>query len=364
VREPAFRADGAGPPGPAYPVRAFVAIGLAFFTISTLYLAAGVLVPVVAAIVVWFVLNAMAKGAQRLPLLGGRLSRGAALLLATLAALLVGFLVVQNAIATLTVLAPRAAGFRQALDPLVDRLAGHYGFVEADMLDRVFDGLRLEVALWQLVTAMVALASQAGIVAIYVAFLLVDQQFFEPKLAALFPDSERRDRVRSVLDRIAGAIMAYLQVMTLMSILTAVLSYAVMRLTGLEYAFFWATMIFFLNYIPTIGSILGTVLPAVFALLQFKEIWPAFLVLAGIGVVQFVIGNILLPRVSSGTLNISLFVTLFSLFAFGALWGVTGMFVAMPLTAILIITFSYFETTRPISILLSRDGDVVTPAEG
>ena len=97
-------------------------------------------------------------------------------------------------------------------------------------------------------------------------------------------------------------------------------------------------------------------LPVAFALLQFQSFWPPVLVLAGVGLVQFVIGNILLPRLSSGTLNISLFVTLFSLFAWGAVWGVTGMFVAMPLTAILIITFSYFPATRPFAIALSRTG--------
>ena len=83
--------------------------------------------------------------------------------------------------------------------------------------------------------------------------------------------------------------------------------------------------------------------------------------LAGVGLVQFVIGNILLPRLAGGSLNISLFVTILSLFAFGALWGVTGMFVAMPLTAMLVIVFAHFEATRPIAILLSRTGELDVP---
>jgi predicted PurR-regulated permease PerM len=90
--------------------------------------------------------------------------------------------------------------------------------------------------------------------------------------------------------------------------------------------------------------------------MQFQAFWPAFVVLASVGLVQFVIGNILLPRLAGGSLNISLSVTILSLFAFGALWGVTGMFVAMPLTAMLIIVFGNFEATRPIAILLSRTG--------
>jgi hypothetical protein len=79
VHDPEPGHGAAGPsPRLADPVRAFVAVGLAFFTISTLYLAAGVLVPVVGAIVVWFVLNAMANGVRRLPVIGSRLSWGGA----------------------------------------------------------------------------------------------------------------------------------------------------------------------------------------------------------------------------------------------------------------------------------------------
>jgi len=178
------------------------------------------------------------------------------------------------------------------------------------------------------------------------------------KLRLLVPDPERQARVRALLGRIVGAIHAYLRVMAFVSALTAGLSYAVLVAVGVEYAGFLATTIFFLNFIPTIGSILGTVLPVAFALLQFQSFWPPALVLAGVGLVQFVIGNILLPRLSSGTLNISLFVTLFALFAWGAVWGVTGMFVAMPLTAILIIALSYFPATRPFAIALSRTGEV------
>ena len=82
-----------------------------------------------------------------------------------------------------------------------------------------------------------------------------------------------------------------------------------------------------------------------------------------IGAVQFVVGNILLPRVAGHVLNISLAVTIFSLFFWGALWGVTGMFVAMPLTAVLIIALGHFAPTRPLAILLSKAGDLDLPED-
>ncbi len=267
---------------------------------------------------------------------------------------------VQRSIGTAAALGSSAASLQQALDPLVDRTAAALGIPRADLVDRFVAGIGLEALLRQVVAGLFGLINQFSVVAIYVAFLLVDQQFFEAKLCALAPDPVRRENIRSLLGRIAGGIQSYLWVMTLMSALTAGLSYLVLRLMHVEHAGFLTTAIFFLNFIPTIGSILGTVLPAVFALLQFQALGPVIVTLAAIGAVQFVIGNVLLPRVAGGALNISLFVTIFALFGWGALWGVTGMFVAMPLTAMLIIAFSNFAATRPFAVILSRTGDLDT----
>ena len=213
------------------------------------------------------------------------------------------------------------------------------------------------------VAGMIGLVSHFSIVAIYVGFLLVDQAFFPQKLDALFPDPARRGRARLVMARVGEGIRTYLWIMTAVSTMTAGLSYLILLAAGVEHAFFLAATIFVLNYIPTIGSIIGTALPAFFALMQYQAVLPTLAVLAGIGVVQFVIGNIVLPRLAGSSLNLSLFVTVLSLFVFGALWGVTGMFVAMPLTAMLAILFRNFEPTRPIAILLSRTGEIA-PAEG
>jgi predicted PurR-regulated permease PerM len=346
------------PPSPL--VRAAATAGLVFIVIAMLYFGAGLLVPVVEALVVWFVLNAMANGVLRVPVVGPRLPRAVALLASALAVFVVGVLIVQSSVRTAAAIGPQAAGLGEALRPLAEWAGAMLGLPQEELFGRALGGLALEAALRQVVAATLGTISQFGIVAIYVAFLLVDQQFFAAKLRRLIPDPVRREEVRALLGRISGAIQDYLRVMSLMSLLTATLSYAVMRAVGMEFAVFWATAIFFLNFIPTIGSILGTVLPTAFAIVQFQAVGPVAAVLAGIGAVQFVVGNVLLPKFAGKTLNISLFVTIFSLFAFGALWGVTGMFVALPATAILIITLANFEATRPFAVLLSRTGDVET----
>jgi predicted PurR-regulated permease PerM len=338
-------------------LRAFLVAGLVFFTGAVLYFGAPVIVPVVEAIVVWFVLNAMASGLRRMPFLGG-VPWWAAILLSAVVVLVLGLLVVLATAATAASLGPRASALQQALDPTVSRLSAAYGVDAAALVDGLLDGLGLETMMRALVGGMIGLVSHFSIVGIYVGFLLVDQAFFGRKLAALMPDPERRVRAAAVLAQIGEGIRTYLRVMTIVSAMTAGLSYLVLLAFGVEHAFFLAATIFILNYIPTIGSIIGTVLPAFFALMQYQAVGPTLGVLAGVGLVQFVIGNIVLPRLAGTSLNLSLFVTILSLFLFGALWGVTGMFVAMPLTAMLVIVFQSFEATRPLAILLSRTGEL------
>ena len=121
---------------------------------------------------------------------------------------------------------------------------------------------------------------------------------------------------------------------------------------------FWAFLIFLLNFIPTIGSLIATTFPAVFALLQFGEFSYLVMVLVFVGLIQVAVGNVLEPKLMGNSLNISPLVAILSLTFWGAIWGVTGMFLSVPITVILVIIFSHFESTRPVAIMLSEKGKV------
>jgi len=69
-----------------------------------------------------------------------------------------------------------------------------------------------------------------------------------------------------------------------------------------------------------------------------------------------VIGNIVQPRLAAKSLNLSQFVVILALFVWGAIWGIVGMFLAVPLTAIVMLVCSNFERTRPLAIILSESG--------
>lgn len=164
--------------------------------------------------------------------------------------------------------------------------------------------------------------------------------------------------IRSVLERIAKDIQGYMWIMTLVSALTAILSYFVMLWIGVGQPGFWAFLIFVLNFIPTIGSILGTALPVTYALVQFQEAGPVLTLLVLVGAIQFLIGNLLQPRLAGRSLNMSQFVVILSLFVWGAIWGVTGMFLAVPLTSIVMIVLSNFDSTRQVAMMISQDGQI------
>ena len=92
------------------------------------------------------------------------------------------------------------------------------------------------------------------------------------------------------------------------------------------------------------------------ALLQFADINTALLVLAAVGAVQVIVGNIIEPKIMGNSLNVSSLVVLLALSFWGAIWGITGMVLSVPITVILVILFGQFPSTRNIAIFLSDKG--------
>ncbi len=209
------------------------------------------------------------------------------------------------------------------------------------------------------------LAGDMVLIMIYVGFLYVTSSGFSRKLDRIFVRPHDRERARLVGAEIRRTMEQYLWVQTALSIITTVLTYVTLMAMGLDNALFWSFVIFVLNYIPTIGSIAATLLPALFAIAQPN--WPPYMpadpmlcaiaVFIGVSVWQFAIGNFVSPRMTSNSLNLSALVVLLSLAVWGALWGLPGMFLSAPLTVLIMIVLAQIPGTRWIAILLSADGN-------
>lgn len=322
---------------------------------------ANILIPLAVALLLWFFLNALAEAYRRLAAQWFRMPRALALGLALATIFAGSLLVVHLVVGSLSTLSQQVDNFDEGLAFLLDQASQIAGIDTDEIEARIVDLVQVETLIGNIVSGVATLASEFTIVFIYVIFLLVEQRLFDLKLRAVIPDADKRARIRAVLDKIAKDVQGYLWIMTWVSALTAVLAYGVMVWVGLDQAFFWAFLVFVLNFIPTIGSIISTVLPAIYALVQFQDFTPFLWILLGVGAIQFVVGNIIQPRVAAQRLNLSQFVVILSLFVWGALWGVVGMFLAVPIMAILMLVFANIKATRPVAMMLSETGNIGAP---
>jgi AI-2 transport protein TqsA len=200
------------------------------------------------------------------------------------------------------------------------------------------------------------LASDIMFILLYLAFLFPAAGIMTKKLDFIFGVGPRREQARDVFRRIRVSMEQYLWVQTVISLIITGLSYATFVIVGLENALFWSFVIFFLNFIPTIGSVVAVAVVTAVALVQFTSLPHIAAVAVGSSAWQFLIGNFIQPRMTGDSLNLSAVVVLLALAIWGAMWGIAGAFLAAPLTVMLMIVLAQFPTTRWIAILLSADG--------
>ncbi len=225
-------------------------------------------------------------------------------------------------------------------------------------LNTIINSLNMKKILSELATSLSNILSNFMMILIYLLFLFLENKSLRLKVKALFPNDSNRRRFDKVLRKVEMSLAKYFRVKTLMSLLTGFASFIILKIMGVDAAIVWAFLIFLLNYIPTIGSLIATVFPAVFSLLQFGTFTPFVIIIFVIGAVQIIVGNLVEPRLMGKTLNVSPLVTIVALAIWGQLWGVIGMLLSVPITVIMIIVLSQFKPTQKIAIILSEKGEL------
>ena len=319
-----------------------------------------IFVPAVLGAVVVYVIVGLAHVLGRVPGVGPVLPLPLrylfSMLVIALAFFMLAYLIMANKERALA-LAPQ---YQQSLRAAIQQVAVRFGFETEPTWATLRQELLAQVNLQR--WAAVLLASLGSIVVtfvvvmLYATFLLAERRAFETKLAGMSDDPQRVARIRTVIGTINRRIGSYLALKTLLSVLLGAVSWAVMALYGLEFAALWAVLTAFLNFVPYVGSVLGVLLPALMAIVQFQELAPIVTLVLMLSAVQFVIGNFLDPYVMGSSLNLSPFAILISLAVWSELWGIPGAFLAVPITAIATIVFSEFPGTRPVAVLLSKNG--------
>lgn len=209
-----------------------------------------------------------------------------------------------------------------------------------------------------LLSSLQGLASGVLLMIVYFGFMLAGRERISRKIDRIGGHAGSGRTVRAVVERIASDVETYVWVQTITGAMLTAAAAVVMLAVGLDNVLFWSVLFFLLTFIPNIGVTIGSIAPALFALLQFPTVWQAVVVFAVIQFVATVIGNMVYPRLQAQTQNIDPVVTILSLSFWTLLWGLAGAFLAVPLTLMVMMVFSQFEATKWVTALLSNDGRI------
>jgi predicted PurR-regulated permease PerM len=229
--------------------------------------------------------------------------------------------------------------------------------VDKFILDNL-GNLDLRTYIGSVINSLSSIVGNLALIIVYVIFLLIEENFIPLKTERVFGDPERRNTVKLILNHIGLSINKYFFVKTSMSLLTGMLSYILLLVFGVDFAVLWAFLIFVFNYIPYVGSLVATLLPAFFTIFQFASFWPFLWVLLSIEAVQILVGNYIEPKVMGKTLNLSPLVVVLALAFWGAIWGIIGMILSVPIVSVLVIIMAHFPNTRNVAIFFSERGTI------
>ncbi|MGQ4809876.1 putative transport protein YhhT [Candidatus Entotheonellaceae bacterium PAL068K] len=270
--------------------------------------------------------------------------------LAVLATLILGcaiLVLIGGVISTsLSQLAANTDLYQRRINQLLDQamtLLEDYGFdpvntfnsLSALPLDRV-SGL-----LTGTTRAIVDLLSQGSLILLFLVFLLIG--------------GTARPRPSSgVLGQVEGRIKRYIITKTMVSAATGGLVGFVLAMLGVDLALVFGLFAFLLNFIPSIGSLIATLLPLPVVLMSPESsLTTIILAMALPATIQLVMGNIIEPKILGESLDLHPVTILLALMVWGTLWGIIGMLLAVPLTAVMKILFERLEPTAPIAELLA-----------
>lgn len=230
----------------------------------------------------------------------------------------------------------------------------------SDYINKTVSNINFGKLVTGLINSISGMFANSLIVVIYVVFLFLENTYQKLKVEKLFPGKgDTYHKFTGNVDRMGAAVSSYLWSKTLISIITAVISYILLFIQDVEYAFLWSFLIFILNYIPYLGPLISSLLPALFAVVITGDGMKFVYVLGSMVSVQLILGNFVEPIIMGKGTNIGPLTVVVALAFWGMIWGIVGMILAVPITAVVVIVLSQIKSTRFLAIILSEKGEIL-----
>ncbi|MFK5986560.1 MAG: AI-2E family transporter [Pseudomonadota bacterium] len=191
------------------------------------------------------------------------------------------------------------------------------------------------------------------LILLLVVFILIEFASFGKKMRKISTDPQK---TMASLHYFSVTLNNYIVLKSFMSLLTAIPISIVLYLLEIDYPLLWGFLVFLLNFIPNIGSIIAAVPVVLLAIVQ-HNFFTALMVLLLFFAVNNIVGNMIEPKLMGRKLGLSALVVFVSLVFWGALLGTVGMFLSVPLTMALKIAMESNKKTRWIAVLLGNEQD-------
>lgn len=347
---------------PFYARITLILIGIIAF-IAILYIAKQIILPLIFAILISILLHPLVIFFQRI-----KLNRVIAILISLLITLIIigGFTTIMlTQVSRLSDSWPMLADkFAELLNETVIWISGYFEISTKEITAWIAE-TKAELmtksgeAIGNTIISVGSTLVLIFILPVYIFLIL----YYHPILIEFFHKlfgADNRAEVSGVINQIKSLIQQYLVGLSIEVVIVAGLFSLGLFILGVEYALFLGVIGALLNLIPYLGSILGATLPMIMVIITKPSPWYALLVLALYIVVQFIDNNYIVPRVVASKVKISALVSITAVFSFGALWGIPGMFLAIPLTGIVKLIFDHIDSLRPWGFLL---GDTMPTKE-
>ena len=163
---------------------------------------------------------------------------------------------------------------------------------------------------------------------------------------------KKSENTSPVWNDIIGHIKKYIFTKFITSSITGMAAGLIYWFLGLELAFIFGSLTFILNFIPVVGSIIAVLLPIPIAILQYTDLSTVLLIIFLPAIIHQIIGNVVEPKIFGDAFGLHPITIILSLIFWGMIWGIIGVLLAAPLTAIIRVTFERFDSTKQIARLL------------
>jgi AI-2 transport protein TqsA len=215
--------------------------------------------------------------------------------------------------------------------------------VDQETIRENFKDLPIFSVIRNITSSLVGFLGNSILISIFVLFLITGSS------------SIKENAHNSLAAQITRSVRNYVNTKFLTSSATGLIITIILMSFNLDLAILLGMLTFLLNFIPSIGSLIAVALPLPIAFLQFGFGLQFFAILAIPAAVQITIGNILEPKFMGKSLGLHPVALLFALMFWGIVWGIPGMFLAGPITAIIKIVTEKIDVTKPFAKLLGGE---------